>query len=77
MDSEIVWQWKCFDELQPFEMAAMYALRQAVFIIEQDCPYPDIDGKDPKADHLLACQGDKLVGTLRVFESYPEYQYNV
>ena len=77
MTANIAWQWKKFNELKPHEMAAMFALRQAVFIVEQDCPYPDIDGKDPKADHLLAWKGGKLVATLRVFESYSEYQGNV
>jgi len=75
--NEINWQWRKFEELSPVEMQAMFALRQDVFIIEQDCIYQDIDGKDDKAIHLLGWMGDKLVATLRVFESYPEYQNKV
>lgn len=74
---EIIWQWRNFDELSPIEMQAMFALRQDVFIIEQDCIYQDIDGKDDKAIHLLAWMDGKLVATLRVFESYPEYQNKI
>jgi len=74
---EISWQWRNFDELTPIEMQAMFALRQDVFIIEQNCIYQDIDGKDDKAIHLLAWMDNKLVATLRVFENYPEYQNNV
>jgi len=74
---EINWQWRKFEELSPTEMQAMFALRREVFIIEQDCMYQDIDGKDDQAYHLLAWQDIKLIATLRVFESYPEYQNNV
>ena len=75
--NEINWQWRKFEELSPVEMQAMFALRQDVFIIEQDCIYQDIDGKDDKAIHLLGWLGGKLAATLRVFESYPEYQNKV
>jgi len=74
--SEITWQWLLFDELSPYQMQAMFALRQSIFIVEQNCPYPDIDGKDAQAHHLLGWFDDKLVATLRVFESYKEYQGN-
>ncbi len=74
MKSEIIWQWHSFDDLSPMQMQAMFALRQNVFIIEQACLYPDIDGKDQQAFHLLAWLDNQLVATLRVFESYPQYQ---
>jgi ElaA protein len=69
----INWQWRAFDELSAKELYAMYRLRQDVFIVEQDCVYPDIDGKDPKAIHLLGWDGDKLIATLRLFEHYDDY----
>ncbi len=82
MNLKINWQWHRFKELTPFQMEAMFALRQQVFIIEQDCPYPDIDGKDQQAYHLLAWSeghsdkpsNKRLIATLRVFESYHQYQ---
>jgi ElaA protein len=74
MKSEIIWQWHSFDDLSLVQLQAMFALRQDVFIIEQDCPYPDIDGKDQQAFHLLAWLDNQLVATLRVFESYHQYQ---
>lgn len=72
--SEIIWLWRQLHELEPLQMQAMFALRQAVFIVEQDCPYLDIDGKDEQAHHLLGWADGQLVATLRVFESYKEYQ---
>jgi len=74
MSPNIQWQWIQFDQMTPQQMEAMYCLRQAVFIIEQDCIYPDIDGKDYQAIHLFGWLDEQLVATLRVFESYQEYQ---
>ena len=47
-------------------------LREAVFVVEQNCAYPDADGRDPKAWHLLGwlvtgSQRD-LVAYARIFE---------
>lgn len=86
MNSQINCQWHSFEDLTLTQMEAMFALRQEVFIVEQDCPYLDIDGKDQHAYHLLAWSNDgsnkksnsqsnkQLIGTLRVFESYAPYQ---
>ena len=74
MDSNIQWQWLRFDQMTPAQMEAMFSLRQAVFIVEQDCIYLDIDGKDDQAIHLLGWVNNQLIATLRVFESYREYQ---
>jgi len=77
MTDKINWQWYQFQQLKPDEMAAMFALRQQIFVVEQNCPYLDIDGKDPQALHLLAWQNEQLVATLRLFESYPDYDNHV
>lgn len=77
MKIETNWQWRTFNQLSPKEMASMFALRQDVFIVEQDCVFQDIDGKDEVAHHLLGWQGEQLVATLRVFEHYQQYQQRV
>ena len=50
----------------------MVQLREAVFVVEQNCPYPDADGRDPNAWHLLgwtqATHGRTLVAYARIFE---------
>ena len=50
----------------------MVQLREAVFVVEQNCPYPDADGRDPNAWHLLgwtqATPGRTLVAYARIFE---------
>lgn len=46
---------KCvpFDALTVRELYDIMALRQAVFVVEQNCPYLDADGKDLKGWHLM------------------------
>lgn len=69
------WKLKSFDTLLNKELYAILRLRNDVFIVEQNCVYPDIDGKDFKAYHLTAWQGDELVAYCRLIPqgiSYPE-----
>lgn len=49
----IEWQWSGFADLTAAQLYEMLALRQQVFVLEQTCLYPDIDGLDPDAHHLL------------------------
>lgn len=48
-----------FDQLSPFELYDIMALRQEVFIVEQNCPYLDADGKDPHCWHLMGRNSEK------------------
>ena len=43
---------KAFEELTALESMRIYRLRQQVFMLEQECLYPDIDGLDPSCFHL-------------------------
>lgn len=70
----INWQWSTLDALSVAEAVAMFQLRQAVFIVEQDCPFHDIDGLDDQALHLLGWQNNTLIATLRLFPEYTDYQ---
>lgn len=45
------WQWGPFDGLSATDLHAVLQLRQDVFVIEQRCIYPDIDGCDPRCLH--------------------------
>jgi ElaA protein len=72
------WQWSRFSELTPADLYAVVRLREAVFIVEQNCPYPDADGRDPRAWHLLGWAespaGRSLVAYARVFEPGVRYE---
>ena len=45
----------------------IFSLRSEVFIVEQECPYQDVDGKDEIADHVMLHVDNELVGYTRVF----------
>lgn len=51
----------------PADVAAAIALREEVFVREQNVPAEEeLDGRDGEALHLLAIDGDRAVGTLRL-----------
>lgn len=59
-----------FEELDPRTAYLLWKLRQDVFVVEQACPYPDLDGRDlePGTRHLWVIEGDRPVGYLRLLE---------
>lgn len=60
------WTFKSFEELTTTELYAILQLRSEVFVVEQNCVYLDIDGKDKKSFHLMAWQGDDLAAYTRL-----------
>ena len=59
------------DELPVRTAYDVWRLRQQVFVVEQDCPYPDLDGRDleDSTRHVvLVDDADAVVGTLRVLD---------
>ena len=58
---------KAWDQLSRKEINDIFSLRSEVFVVEQECIYKDIDGKDEKADHVLLIINNELVGYTRVF----------
>jgi ElaA protein len=51
---DLTWQIKTWDELTRDELYDIIALRIDVFVIEQNCPYQDADGKDRNSLHVWA-----------------------
>jgi ElaA protein len=49
----IIWSCKPFKDLTNEELYEIFRLRIEVFVIEQNCPYQDADGKDLKSLHLM------------------------
>ncbi len=47
------WRFAPFDDLTPREVHDLYQARIEVFVIEQECPFQDVDGADPQCWHLL------------------------
>ncbi len=54
-------------DLSKEEVEKIFSLRSEVFIVEQECPYQDVDGRDAEADHLLLYENNILCGYTRIF----------
>jgi predicted GNAT family N-acyltransferase len=65
---------KPFLQLSVTELYEAYALRSAVFVVEQNCPYQDPDDKDLKAFHVLMRRDDLLAGYARILPPGISYQ---
>jgi ElaA protein len=60
-----------FDDLDARTAYAVWRLRQDVFVVEQACPYPDLDGRDlePRTRHVVLTDADgTLQGYLRLLD---------
>ena len=69
MSAAINWKIKPFNELSLQELYSVLKLRSIVFVVEQNCVYQDIDGKDQKALHLIGEYNNEIVAYARLFKS--------
>ena len=60
---------KTFNNLTTSELYELLQLRSEVFVVEQDCVYQDVDGKDQKALHILGTKAHKIIAYTRIFNS--------
>jgi ElaA protein len=58
--------WREWAELPTAELYELLAFRQAIFVVEQASPYPDLDGRDSAARHLTLRRDGVLIGCLRL-----------
>lgn len=58
---------KVFDQLTTKHLYDSLKLRTDVFVVEQDCAYPEVDEIDLIAHHLLAYNESNLIGYLRIY----------
>ncbi len=61
------WQWSAFADLSGADLYQVLQKRQDVFILEQTCLYPDMDGLDEGAHHLL---GWRMIDGKRELAAY-------
>ena len=64
----MIWEVKEWTELSTSEVENIFSLRSEVFVVEQDCIYQDIDGKDQKAKHILGKKENDIVAYARIFK---------
>lgn len=67
--------YQSIEQFTPNHLYAVLKLRQEIFIIEQDCIYPDIDELDPHSEHLLLFdEKSELIGYLRIVPAGMKFQ---
>lgn len=64
----IRWQWCRLHDLSATQLYGLFAARVAVFVVEQDCAYQDLDGHDLDAGHLIGWSGTTVAACLRLLQ---------
>ncbi|GGH26325.1 acetyltransferase [Sphingobacterium alkalisoli] len=62
----IIWKIKTFENLSPYELYQILKLRINVFMLEQECLYPECDDKDLKAEHLFGLHENHIIAYARL-----------
>lgn len=65
---------KSFAELSTKYLYEILKLRSEVFVVEQDCVYLDVDGKDERALHILGWEDGNLIAYARCFQAGDYFQ---
>ncbi len=73
MLNNIQWHIKSFEELNTQELYNILKLRVDVFVVEQNCPYPELDNDDQKATHIWLENNGEPLAYCRIFP--PEIKY--
>ena len=63
-----------YNQIERDVLYDLFQLRSLVFVVEQNCPYLDLDGKDREGFHAFATIDNKIIGTARILPpdiSYP------
>lgn len=61
-----MWTLKSFDNLTNRELHAIYKLRTQVFVVEQNCPYQEVDDTDLNCQHLFQMDNERLTAYARL-----------
>jgi ElaA protein len=66
-NNKITWQTKAFKELTVDEYFEILFLRTAIFVVEQDCPYQEVDEKDRQSFHLFGrAENGEVIAVTRI-----------
>lgn len=66
---------KSFKDLTVDELYGILQLRSEIFIVEQNCAYQDLDGKDQKALHVIGFKNKTIVAYTRIFKPGDYFNY--
>ena len=72
--SDVNWKIRHFEQLSRNKLYKILRKRIDVFVVEQECPYPECDGKDRDAFHIYALDDDTIVAYARIIKPGVSYQ---
>lgn len=67
------WELKKFKELDINRLYEIIMLRVNVFVVEQNCPYSELDGYDQKSLHLMYLEGNEVLAYCRILPPGEKY----
>ena len=62
-----------YEDLNLDEVHDLFALRSEIFVVEQNCAYQDIDGKDKNAVHIIGKKKNEIIAYARLFDKGDPY----
>ena len=68
------WFLKTFNELTLDEFHSILKLRIDIFVVEQNCPYPELDNKDKFAYHFFCMHNNEVIAYTRIFKPGDYYK---
>ncbi|WP_430788744.1 GNAT family N-acetyltransferase [Virgibacillus flavescens] len=68
------WNMKNFQDLTNEELYGIMKARVDVFVIEQECPYEELDNYDQEASHFFLTIEDKIAAYVRILPSHKKYE---
>lgn len=72
--NQVNWTCETFEQLTKEDLYLILMERVNVFVVEQTCPYPEIDHRDQEAFHLMAKEDGTIVAYCRIFQSGIMYE---
>ncbi|MDG2147867.1 MAG: GNAT family N-acetyltransferase [Flavobacteriaceae bacterium] len=72
----LYWQIKSYNKLSQEELYDILRIRAKIFVVEQNCPYNDLDKKDNIAKHVIGKEGNKIIAYARIFKEGDFYEKN-
>jgi ElaA protein len=72
---KVSWEVIRFEDLSPAKLYSIMQLRAEVFVVEQNCPYQDADGKDIRSFHVMGYNKDReLIAYCRILPEDISYR---
>ncbi|MES1035487.1 GNAT family N-acetyltransferase [Bacillus pumilus] len=72
--NQVNWTCETFEQLSKEDLYLILMERVNVFVVEQTCPYPEIDHRDQEALHLMAKEDGTILAYCRIFQSGMMYE---